>query len=108
MDSPPDVRPSAKVLAESFRRKLASQKVCEVLFDDHLRLINRKFFAGFVKINYRNFFAIATLERKYALKKQNPVLQKYLSRCLDSKYLILLKNLPFWKVLIRKMFYQHR
>lgn len=107
MDSPPYVRPSAKVLAKSFRRKFASLEVCRVLFNDHLHSINRKFFAGFVKINYQNLFAIATLEREYALKKQNPVLHKYLNRYLDSKYLILLKNLPFWKVLIKKMFY-HR
>jgi hypothetical protein len=106
-NSPPYVRPSAIVLAKSFRRKLASREVCRVLFESLFRPINRNFFAGFVKINYRNLFEIATLERKYAMKKQNPVLQKYLSRYLDSKYLILLKNLPFWKVLIKKMFY-HR
>jgi hypothetical protein len=107
-----DLLPSAKVLATSFRRKLDLQKgnrmICEGLFNGLFHPINLKFFVGFVKIDYRSLFKINTLSRKYALEKQNPVLRKYLSRCLDSKYLLRLKNLPFWIVLIRKMVYPHR
>jgi hypothetical protein len=108
----PELLPSAKVLATSFRRKLASKKgdqiICEGLFENLFRPINLKFFVGFAKINYRYLFTMHTLSCKYSLEKQNPVLRKYLSRCLDSKYLLRLKNLPFWIVLIRKMVYPHR
>jgi hypothetical protein len=107
MDSPPDVPPSAKILAKSFRRKLASQKgnrmICDRLFQTFVHPINLKFFVGFVKIDHRNLCAIDVLNRKYALEKQNPVLRKYLSKYLDSKYLLRLKNVQFWKMLIRRM-----
>jgi hypothetical protein len=105
----PELLPSAKVLATSFRRRLDLQKgnrmICEGLFKTLFRPINLKFFVGFAKIDYRNLHAINMLSHKYALEKQNPVLRKYLSRCLDSKNLLQLKNLQFWKMLIRKMVY---
>jgi hypothetical protein len=108
----PELQPSAKVLATSFRRRLDLQKgnrmICEGLFKSLFRPINLKFFVGFAKINYRNLYAINMLSHKYALEKQNPVLREYLSRCLDSKYLLQLKNLPFWGVLIEKMVYRRR
>lgn len=106
MDSPPDVPPSAKVLAKSFRsicdRRKANHAVCEGLFEVIVRPTIHTFLVKFM-FNHRNTYVMKMLEREYALKKQNPGLRKYLNR-FTQEHLLRLKILPFWSVLIRKIF----
>jgi len=106
MDSPPAVPPSAKVIAKSFRRicdrRKANYTICKGLFEIIVRPTIRTFLVKFM-LNHRNTYAMKMLEREYALKKQNPGLCKYLNRFMQE-HLLRLKILPFWSLLIRKIF----
>jgi hypothetical protein len=96
------------VLAAFVRRKLSlplqgNQLICQGLFDVFIRPINLNFFCEYMRVGYGCHSKQSMLKSKYALEKQNPFLHKYLDRCIDSKYLLRLKNMPFWFVFIRKI-----
>jgi hypothetical protein len=107
--------PSQCVLAAFVRRKLSlplqgNKLICKGLFDVFIRPINLNFFSEYMRVGYGCHSKISMLRSKYALEKQNPFLRKYLSRCVDSKYLLQLKNMQFWIVFIqkiKKMLYLH-
>ena len=98
--------PSQRVLAALIRRKInieGRQKILEHLHHVFIHPISFKFFVKFMQVKYWNAIEKRSFESKYALEKQNPFIQKYLGRYLNSKYLVRLKNMPWWIMLIRKI-----
>jgi hypothetical protein len=98
--------PSQRVLAAFIRRKFnieGRQEILKHLHHVFIHPISFKFFVKFMRVKYWNAIEKRSFESKYALEKQNPFIQKYLGRYLDSKYLVRLKNMSWWDTLTRKL-----
>ena len=107
LDYPSEVRPAAKVIAQSCRSICVRQKgndiICERFFEIFINPTIHSFLVKSMLASRKAYF-IQRLEPEYALKKQNPGLRKYLNR-FTQKHLLRLKNMPFWNLLIRRIFF---